>query len=31
MEAEGIVGQFQGSKPREILLSLQDYRAKNGK
>ena len=30
MEAEGIVGQFQGSKPRSILVSLQDYRAKNG-
>lgn len=30
MEAEGIVGQFQGSKPRDILISLQDYRAKSG-
>ncbi|MCX5666321.1 MAG: DNA translocase FtsK [Candidatus Omnitrophica bacterium] len=30
MEAEGIVGQFQGSKPRDILVSLQDYRAKHG-
>jgi S-DNA-T family DNA segregation ATPase FtsK/SpoIIIE len=30
MEAEGIVGQFQGSKPRAILVSLQDYRAKSG-
>jgi len=30
MEAEGIVGQFQGSKPRDILVSLQDYRAKSG-
>ncbi|MFA5255864.1 MAG: DNA translocase FtsK [Candidatus Omnitrophota bacterium] len=31
MEAEGVVGRFQGSKPRDILVSLQDYRAKNGK
>jgi S-DNA-T family DNA segregation ATPase FtsK/SpoIIIE len=30
MEADGIVGQFQGSKPRDILVSLQDYRAKSG-
>jgi S-DNA-T family DNA segregation ATPase FtsK/SpoIIIE len=30
MEAEGIVGKFQGSKPRDILMSLQDYRAKSG-
>ncbi|MDO8536496.1 MAG: DNA translocase FtsK 4TM domain-containing protein [Candidatus Omnitrophota bacterium] len=30
MEAEGIVGQFQGSKPRDILVSLQDYRGKSG-
>jgi DNA segregation ATPase FtsK/SpoIIIE and related proteins len=30
MEVEGIVGPFQGSKPREILVSLQDYRAKDG-
>jgi len=30
MEAEGIVGQFQGSKPRDILVSLEDYRAKSG-
>ena len=30
MEAEGIVGQFQGSKPRDILIDLQDYRAKSG-
>ncbi|MDP3791167.1 MAG: DNA translocase FtsK [Candidatus Omnitrophota bacterium] len=30
MEAEGIVGQFQGSKPRDILVSLEEYRAKSG-
>ncbi|MBI5123926.1 MAG: DNA translocase FtsK [Candidatus Omnitrophica bacterium] len=30
MEAEGILGQFQGSKPRDILVSLEEYRAKNG-
>lgn len=30
MEAEGIVGQFQGSKPRDILVSLEEYRIKSG-
>lgn len=30
MESEGIVGRFQGSKPRGILVSLEEYRAKNG-
>ena len=30
MEAEGIVGRFQGSKPRDILVTLQDYQAKSG-
>jgi S-DNA-T family DNA segregation ATPase FtsK/SpoIIIE len=30
MEAEGIVGQFQGSKPRDILVSLEEYRVKSG-
>lgn len=31
MESEGIVGQYQGSKPRDILVSLEEYRAKDGK
>jgi S-DNA-T family DNA segregation ATPase FtsK/SpoIIIE len=30
MEAEGIVGRLQGSKPRDILVSLEEYRAKDG-
>lgn len=30
MEAEGIVGQFQGSKPRDILIKKEEYRAKSG-
>jgi DNA segregation ATPase FtsK/SpoIIIE, S-DNA-T family len=30
MESEGIVGQFQGSKPRDILVSLEEYQAKSG-
>lgn len=30
MEAEGIVGRFQGSKPRDILVSLEEYRTKGG-
>lgn len=30
MESEGIVGQPQGSKPRDILVSLEEYRAKSG-
>lgn len=30
MEAEGIVGQPQGSKPRDILVSLEEYKAKGG-
>ena len=30
MEAEGVVGPFQGSKPREILISMEEYRAKSG-
>lgn len=30
MESEGIVGRLQGSKPRGILVSLEEYRAKNG-
>jgi len=31
MESEGIVGQYQGSKPRDILVSMEEYRAKNGR
>lgn len=30
MEAEGIVGHFQGSKPRDILVTLEEYQAKSG-
>lgn len=30
MESEGIVGEPQGSKPRDILVSTEEYRAKNG-
>ena len=30
MEAEGIVGQFQGSKPRDILVTLEEYKEKGG-
>ena len=31
MEDERIVGPYQGSKPRDILLSLEEYQAKSGK
>ncbi len=31
MEDEGVVGPYQGSKPRDILISLEEYEAKNGK
>jgi S-DNA-T family DNA segregation ATPase FtsK/SpoIIIE len=31
MEAEGIVGRPQGSKPRDILVDLEDYKAESGK
>ncbi|MBI5143886.1 MAG: DNA translocase FtsK [Candidatus Omnitrophica bacterium] len=31
MEDEGIVGPYQGSKPRDILLSSEEYQAKSGK
>lgn len=31
MEDEGIVGPYQGSKPRDILLSVEEYQAKSGK
>ncbi|MCM8790845.1 MAG: DNA translocase FtsK [Candidatus Omnitrophica bacterium] len=30
MEDEGIVGPYQGSKPRDILITLEEYQAKNG-
>jgi S-DNA-T family DNA segregation ATPase FtsK/SpoIIIE len=30
MEDEGLVGPYQGSKPRDILLSLEEYQSKNG-
>jgi S-DNA-T family DNA segregation ATPase FtsK/SpoIIIE len=30
MEDEGIVGQYQGSKPRDILLTLEEYEARSG-
>ena len=30
MEDEGLVGPYQGSKPRDILVSLEEYRSKNG-
>jgi len=31
MEDEGVVGPYQGSKPRDILISLEEYEAKDGK
>lgn len=30
MEDEGLVGPYQGSKPRDILVSLEEYNTKNG-
>jgi len=30
MEDEGIVGPYQGSKPRDLLITLEEYQAKNG-
>jgi len=30
MEDEGIVGPYQGSKPRDILITLEEYQAKSG-
>lgn len=30
MEDEGIVGPYQGSKPRDLLMTLEEYQAKNG-
>ncbi len=29
MEDEGVVGPYQGSKPRDILISLEEYQSKN--
>ena len=31
MEDEGIVGPYQGSKPRDILVTTEEYSAKSGK
>lgn len=31
MEDEGIVGPYQGSKPRDLLVTLEEYQAKSGK
>ncbi len=31
MEDEGVVGPYQGSKPRDILVSMEDYQAKGEK
>ncbi|MDD5422435.1 MAG: DNA translocase FtsK [Candidatus Omnitrophica bacterium] len=30
MEDEGIVGPYQGSKPRDLLMTLEEYQAKSG-
>lgn len=30
MEDEGIVGPYQGSKPRDLLITLEEYQVKNG-
>ena len=30
MEDEGLVGPYQGSKPRDILITQEEYQAKNG-
>ncbi|MFA5142740.1 MAG: DNA translocase FtsK [Candidatus Omnitrophota bacterium] len=30
MEDEGLVGPYQGSKPRDILVSVEEYQTKNG-
>ncbi|MFA5146361.1 MAG: DNA translocase FtsK [Candidatus Omnitrophota bacterium] len=30
MEDEGIVGPYQGSKPRDILISIEEYQTKSG-
>jgi S-DNA-T family DNA segregation ATPase FtsK/SpoIIIE len=30
MEDDGVVGPYQGSKPRDILMTLEEYQAKDG-
>jgi S-DNA-T family DNA segregation ATPase FtsK/SpoIIIE len=30
MEDEGLVGPYQGSKPRDILVNVEEYKTKNG-
>jgi S-DNA-T family DNA segregation ATPase FtsK/SpoIIIE len=30
MEDDGVVGPYQGSKPRDVLISLEDYQARSG-
>lgn len=30
MEDDGIVGPYQGSKPRDIMMTLEEFQAKNG-
>jgi S-DNA-T family DNA segregation ATPase FtsK/SpoIIIE len=31
MEDEGVLGPYQGSKPRDLLMTLEEYQSKNGK
>ena len=30
MEDDGVVGPYQGSKPRDILINIEEYQAKSG-